>query len=108
MGSRPTAPPTATAPPAPWRAPSPPQSRSWSKCRSRPAWRSSKGARVEDNGLMALLERSPQALAPPPAEPAPDRAPDSLAGGVAQPLRSELEALLGPDRVLGRAGDLVK
>ena len=57
---------------------------------------------------MALLERSPQALAPPPAEPAPDRAPDSLAGGIAQPLRGELEALLGADRVLGKAGDLVK
>jgi len=49
------------------------------------------------------------ALAPPPAaEPAPDRAPDSLAAGVAQPLRGELEALLGADRVLGKAGDIVK
>ncbi|HVY95910.1 MAG TPA: FAD-binding and (Fe-S)-binding domain-containing protein [Solirubrobacterales bacterium] len=48
-------------------------------------------------------------LAPPPtAEPAPDRAPDSLAGGVAQPLRGELEALLGADRLLAKAGDLVK
>ncbi len=48
-------------------------------------------------------------LAPPPlAEPAVDRAPDSLAGGVAQPLRGDLEALLGADRVLARAGDLVK
>jgi D-lactate dehydrogenase len=38
----------------------------------------------------------------------PDRAPDSLAAGVAQPLRGELEALLGTDRVLARPGDLVK
>jgi D-lactate dehydrogenase len=38
----------------------------------------------------------------------PDRAPDSLAAGVAQPLRGELEALLGADRVLARPGDLVK
>ncbi|HEX3736599.1 MAG TPA: FAD-binding and (Fe-S)-binding domain-containing protein [Solirubrobacterales bacterium] len=37
-----------------------------------------------------------------------DRAPDSLAGGTAQPLRGELEELLGADRVLGRAGDLVR
>jgi D-lactate dehydrogenase len=40
--------------------------------------------------------------------PSPDRAPDSLAAGVAQPLRGELEALLGADRVLARPGDLVR
>ncbi|HEX6688407.1 MAG TPA: FAD-binding and (Fe-S)-binding domain-containing protein [Solirubrobacterales bacterium] len=39
---------------------------------------------------------------------APDRAPDSLAGGAAQPLRGELEALLGADRVLARASDIVR
>jgi D-lactate dehydrogenase len=54
---------------------------------------------------MALLERK---LAPPPSEPAPDRAPDSLAGGVAQPLRGELEQLLGADRVLARSSDIVR
>jgi D-lactate dehydrogenase len=54
---------------------------------------------------MALLERK---LAPPPSEPAPDRAPDSLAGGTAQPLRGELEQLLGADRVLARASDIVR
>jgi len=37
-----------------------------------------------------------------------DRAPDSLAKGAAQPLRGELEALLGADRVLGRASDIVR
>jgi D-lactate dehydrogenase len=37
-----------------------------------------------------------------------DRAPDSLAGGTAQPLRGELEALLGADRVLARASDIVR
>jgi D-lactate dehydrogenase len=57
---------------------------------------------------MALLERSPQSLAPQVDEPAPDRAPDAIAAGVAQPLRGELEALLGADRVLASAGDLVK
>jgi D-lactate dehydrogenase len=57
---------------------------------------------------MALLERSPQSLAPQVAEPAPDRAPDELADGISQPLRGELEALLGADRVLAKAGDLVK
>jgi D-lactate dehydrogenase len=39
---------------------------------------------------------------------APDRAPESLATGAAQPLRGELEALLGADRVLGRASDIVR
>jgi D-lactate dehydrogenase len=57
---------------------------------------------------MALLARNPQSLAPQVAEPAPDRAPDELAAGVAQPLRDELEALLGPGRLLASAGDLVK
>ncbi|HYC82877.1 MAG TPA: FAD-binding and (Fe-S)-binding domain-containing protein, partial [Solirubrobacterales bacterium] len=40
--------------------------------------------------------------------PAPDRAPDSLAAGVAEPLRGELEALLGPGRVLSRPSDIVR
>jgi D-lactate dehydrogenase len=50
----------------------------------------------------------PGATAEPAAPAAPDRAPDSLAGGTAQPLRGELEALLGADRVLGRASDIVR
>jgi D-lactate dehydrogenase len=54
---------------------------------------------------MALLE---QKIAPPPSEPASDRAPDRLAGGAAQPLRGELEALLGTDRVLARVSDIVR
>jgi D-lactate dehydrogenase len=57
---------------------------------------------------MALLERNVSSLAPPAGEPAPDRAPDSIAAGVAQPLRDELEELLGPDRVLGRVSDIVR
>ena len=39
--------------------------------------------------------------------PAPDRAPDEIAGGVAQPLRGELEALLGAERLLTRPTDIV-
>jgi len=58
--------------------------------------------------LRSLLDRGPAALAPPPRDPSPDRAPDSLAAGVAQPLRGELEALLGADRVLTRPGDLIR
>jgi D-lactate dehydrogenase len=54
---------------------------------------------------MALLE---QKLAPPPSVPASDRAPDRIAAGTAQPLRGELELLLGADRVLGRASDIVR
>jgi D-lactate dehydrogenase len=39
---------------------------------------------------------------------AADRAPESLAAGTPQPLRGELEALLGADRVLARASDLIR
>jgi D-lactate dehydrogenase len=59
-------------------------------------------------GLHSLLDRGPAALVPPPRAPSPDRAPDSLAAGIAQPLRGELEALLGADRVLARPGDLIR
>ena len=55
-----------------------------------------------------VLGRKVESLAPPVAEPAPDRAPDEIAAGVAQPLRRELEELLGADRVLARASDLVR
>lgn len=58
--------------------------------------------------LRSLLDRGPAALTPPIGDPSPDRAPDTLATGVAQPLRGELEALLGADRVLGRPGDLIR
>jgi D-lactate dehydrogenase len=44
---------------------------------------------------------------PPPSQVADDRAPDSLADGVAEPLRRALEELLGADRVLHRVSDLV-
>ena len=77
-----------------WRRRSPPRSRSWSKSRWRPGCRSSRrgdGAA----GAERLLARAAV------GEPAPDRAPDEIAAGVAQPLRGELEALLGADRVLG-------
>jgi D-lactate dehydrogenase len=57
---------------------------------------------------MALMERGISSLAPRTSEPAPDRAPDRIADGVAQPLRRDLERLLGADRVLGRAGDIVR
>jgi D-lactate dehydrogenase len=57
---------------------------------------------------MALLERKPESLAPPASEPAPDRAPDEIAAGVAEPLRGELEGLLGADRLLASAGDIVR
>jgi D-lactate dehydrogenase len=57
---------------------------------------------------MALLERNVFSLAPEVDEPAADRAPDSVAAGVAQPLRRDLEALLGADRLLARASDIVR
>jgi D-lactate dehydrogenase len=57
---------------------------------------------------MSLLGRNLDSLAPPATEPAADRAPEEIAAGVAQPLRRELEDLLGADRVLSRPGDIVR
>ena len=54
---------------------------------------------------MALLEKPP--VERPPGEPAPDRAPDWVAGGTPQPLRSDLESLLGADRLRTRPIDLI-
>src|SRR3954452_19564572 len=44
----------------------------------------------------------------PGGEAYPDRAPDSLAAGTPEPLRSELIGLLGPERVLVRPIDLIR
>ena len=44
----------------------------------------------------------------PPSSPTEDRAPESLAAGASPRLRADLEALLGAERVLGRAIDLVR
>ena len=46
--------------------------------------------------------------APEHPQPAVDRAPDWVAAGTPEPLRGELIATLGADRVLTRAIDLVK
>src|SRR4051794_29194463 len=56
---------------------------------------------------MPLFAPDPMRLAPPPAEPAPDRAPESLAAGTPAQMRAELEALLGADAVKSRAIDLI-
>ncbi|WP_030580565.1 FAD-binding and (Fe-S)-binding domain-containing protein [Streptomyces globisporus] len=58
---------------------------------------------------MPLLEPDPEALRPGRArEPAPDRVTDRSAGGTPEPLRSELTALLGADKVLWKISDLVR
>ncbi len=56
---------------------------------------------------MASLTQRRSAPAPEPS-PAPDRAPDWVAAGTPEPLRSRLIAALGPDRVLTRATDLIR
>ena len=48
------------------------------------------------------------AIAPAAVSPQPDRAPDSLASGTPETLRSDLVALLGLDRVLARPIDLIR
>ncbi|MFC9244694.1 FAD-binding and (Fe-S)-binding domain-containing protein [Streptomyces sp. NPDC057136] len=58
---------------------------------------------------MPLLEPKPEALRPGTARmPAHDRVPDRMAQGTPQPLRSELVALLGADKVLWKISDLVR
>lgn len=59
---------------------------------------------------MPFLEPKPEALRPAArAEgPAHDRVPDRQAGGTPEPLRSELSALLGADKVLTKISDLVR
>ncbi|MGZ5337247.1 MAG: FAD-binding oxidoreductase, partial [Solirubrobacterales bacterium] len=49
-----------------------------------------------------------EAAAPAAQTAAADRAPDELAAGTPDPLRRELIDLLGEDRVLGRASDLIR
>jgi len=57
---------------------------------------------------VALLAPDPRRIADPPeAVPADDRVPDALAAGTPTPLRRDLCGLLGSDRVLARASDLV-
>jgi D-lactate dehydrogenase len=55
-----------------------------------------------------LLEPDVLRISPESSDPGTGPAPEWIAGGTPQPLRSELEALLGPGRVQGRALDLIK
>jgi D-lactate dehydrogenase len=57
---------------------------------------------------LTILAPDTSRIGRPDVPPAPDRAPDSLAAGTPEPLRSELIGLLGEDRVLARATDLVR
>ncbi|MFJ4879415.1 FAD-binding and (Fe-S)-binding domain-containing protein [Streptomyces sp. NPDC088745] len=58
---------------------------------------------------MPLLEPKPEALAPAaPQAPAPDRVPAALAEGTPLPLRRDLSALLGAEKVLWKVSDLVR
>src|SRR4051794_40745720 len=57
---------------------------------------------------MALLAPDPRRIGRPDTPPAPDRAPDAVAAGTPEPLRSRLIERLGADRVLARPIDLVR
>ncbi len=57
---------------------------------------------------MALLDPDVTLIAPEAGPGAPDAAPQWVARGTPQPLRTQLEELLGPDRVLARASDIVR
>jgi D-lactate dehydrogenase len=57
---------------------------------------------------MALLEPKVEALAPETTPASADAAPNWVAAGTPEPLRSDLVALLGADQVLARASDIVR
>ncbi|WP_326695293.1 FAD-binding and (Fe-S)-binding domain-containing protein [Streptomyces sp. NBC_01766] len=58
---------------------------------------------------MPLLEPKPGALRPRTGgTPSPDRVPDAGAAGTPEPLRGELVALLGAEKVLSKVSDLVR
>jgi D-lactate dehydrogenase len=57
---------------------------------------------------VALLEPDVKRIGRPPSGPFDDRAPAELAAGTPEPLRGELVGLLGADRVLSRAIDLIR
>src|ERR1700749_4042338 len=57
---------------------------------------------------VAATATDPASIVPEPPGPAPDRAPDWVAAGTPEPLRSRLVAALGADRVLTRALDLIR
>src|SRR3954469_16822735 len=57
---------------------------------------------------MDLLAPDIRRIGRPEGEPYPDRAPDWLAGGTPEPLRSDLAGLLGSERVLTRPIDLIR
>jgi len=59
---------------------------------------------------MPLLDPKPDVLRPTarPEAPAPDRVPDDRAHGTPQPLRGDLIALLGADKVLTKISDHVR
>jgi D-lactate dehydrogenase len=57
---------------------------------------------------VAATATDPTTIVPEPPGPAPDRAPDWVAAGTPEPLRSRLVAALGAERVLTRALDLIR
>ena len=59
-------------------------------------------------GARSLLQPDTHRIGHPEGGPADDRAPDSLAAGSPEPLRGELESLLGDGRVLARPIDLIR
>ncbi|MCW2951870.1 MAG: FAD-binding oxidoreductase [Conexibacter sp.] len=58
--------------------------------------------------MTKLLSPDPARIGRPPGEPAADRAPDRVALGTPEPLRSQLIGLLGAERVLTRPLDLIR
>src|SRR3954447_19884682 len=58
--------------------------------------------------MSRLLEPDVRRIGRPEGDPYPDRAPDTLAAGTPEPLRSDLIELLGSERVVARPVGLIR
>ena len=76
--------------------------------RRRPAPHPGPGGLRHVARVVAATATETSTIVPEPPGPAPDRAPDWVAAGTPEPLRSRLVAALGADRVLTRALDLIR
>src|SRR5829696_4544788 len=94
---------------APPGRPTPSSRPAWTSCSRRCRTRACNPCRRRSRlPAMKLLAPDVSRIAPEGSEGSKDRAPDELASGTPEPLRSDLVGMLGEDRVLTRVIDLIR